>query len=64
MRETSVYLSLWSRKWLRVLSWTIVVVLILISLPFLVEILIRLADWMPRFLPQSSHLWEVSPWMS
>ena len=64
MRETSVYLSLWSRKWLRVLSWTVVVVLLLISLPFLVEILIRLADWMPRFLPQPSHLWEVSPWMS
>ena len=64
MRETSMYLSLRSRKWLRVLSWTILIVLILTSLPFLVEFLIRLADSMPNLLPQPSRLWEVSPWLS
>ena len=64
MRETSIYGSLWSRKWFRTISWTIAVVLILLSLPFLVEFMIRLADWIPSFLPQPSRLWEVSPWSS
>jgi len=64
MRETSIYPSLWSRKWFRTISWTILIVLILISLPFLVEFLIRLADSMPNLLPQPSRLWEVSPWLS
>lgn len=64
MSEASIYPSLWSRKWSRALSWSILVVLILTSLPFLVEILIRLSDWMPNLLPQPSRLWEVSPWLS
>ena len=62
MREASIYLSLWSRKWFSMASWIILIVLILASLPFLVEFLIRLADWIP--VPQPSRLWEVSPWSS
>lgn len=64
MRETSIYGSLWSRKWFRTMSWAIAIVLILMSLPFLVEFMIRLADWIQHFLPQPSRLWEVSPWSS
>jgi hypothetical protein len=64
MRETSISMSLWSRRWFRMVSWAILIVLILASLPFLVEFLIRLADWLPGFLPQPSRLWEVSPWSS
>jgi len=62
MKEASIYPSLWSRKWFRVLSWTVLVVLILMSLPFLVEVLIRLAAWMPGSQPQASRL-GVSPWV-
>ena len=64
MRETYIYPSFWSRKWFRTVSWAILIVLILISLPFLVEFLIRLAVSMPNLLPQPSRLWEVSPWFS
>lgn len=64
MSEAPVYQSLWSRKWFRALSWTIFIVLILTSLPFLVELLIRLGDRLPSPLAQPSRLWEVSPWLS
>lgn len=56
MRADPTPLSLWSRKWFRMISWTILISLILICLPFLIELLLRLSHWILGL--------EVSPWSS
>jgi hypothetical protein len=60
--ELLVGVSPRSRRLLRLVGWAAVVLLILAALPFLVEILLRVADWFTSLFPHSSRLWEVSPW--
>jgi hypothetical protein len=63
MKELSLPFSPRSWKLLCLAAWGLLIVLILALLPFLVDVLSRLADWFTGLLPHPFRSWEESPWL-
>jgi len=51
-----------SRRLLYLVGWVVLILLILATLPFLVELLSRQAGSFTGLFPHPSRLWEESPW--
>jgi len=51
------------RKLLRCAAWAALIVLLLVSLPFLFDVLSRGIDWLTGLFPNPAKLWEALLWL-
>ena len=52
-----------SRKLLRFAAWAALIVLLLVSLPFLFDVLGRGIDWLTGLFPNPAKSWEALLWL-
>lgn len=63
MSQLNGTLSPRSRKLLRFSAWAVLIVLILASLPFLLNLCSRGMDWITGLFPNSAKSWEAPLWL-
>ena len=63
MKALTAEISPRSRRLLLVASCGVLIIILLASLPFLIDALSRFADWFTGLLPHPNRLWEESPWL-
>ena len=63
MKTTSVTFSLDQRKWLYFLALAALIALVLVGLPFLIDLWNRAIDWFIGLFPHRVRLWEDFLWL-